>query len=164
MQALVMEINEDGIDLLEDAINRAVMEIKEAKRSTMADFALEICDAQHIRQIQNVSVKMYTIDPIRNIAGKIGEIGIPDIFLDLDILEWKLRYFSINTLTSTFFAPTANRQPIYLPPPLYLPRSVVLATAPTSRKGTWQAAALQDGAYYATGGKAFLLGTGDPRP
>ena len=55
----------------------------------MAGLTFRFCHVQHVRQVQDVGIQVHAVQPVRNIAGKVGEIRIPYIFLDLDVLQRK---------------------------------------------------------------------------
>ena len=69
MQALIVEINQHGVHAPDDAMNRAVVEVQEAQRALVADFAFDGCDSQHARKVQDVRVEMRTVNAVSNAAG-----------------------------------------------------------------------------------------------
>src|ERR1039457_7336251 len=71
VKPLIVEIYEDGLSPLQDAIDRAVMQVQESKRPTMTRFAFDIGHVKHVREIQNVGVEVSAIEAISYVAGQI---------------------------------------------------------------------------------------------
>ena len=103
-----MEIDENRIDSLKDAIDCAVVQVKETKCATMAGLSFDIRHMQHVGQIENVGVEMNAISSVSDIPRKVRQISILDVLLDLDVLDRKLRYLGINSLTGPVFIPAAS--------------------------------------------------------
>lgn len=86
MKPLIVKINEDRLSPLKDAINRAVVQVQESKRATVARFALNVRHVQHVRDVQNVGVEVGAVEPVRQVARQVCKIGLRDEFLDFDVL------------------------------------------------------------------------------
>ena len=71
VKPLIVEIYEDGLRTLQDAIDRPVVEVQESKRPTMTRFAFDIGHVQHVRDIQNVGVEVSAIEAISYVARQI---------------------------------------------------------------------------------------------
>jgi hypothetical protein len=100
-----MEIDEDRIPALKDAVHRAIVQIQKAKRVAMTSFSLGVRDVQHVGQIQDVGIKMYAIKSVGDGAFEIGEIGIAYIFFDLDILQRESIDLGLDALCGSLLIP-----------------------------------------------------------
>jgi len=90
MKPLIVKIHEHRVDTLEDAVHRAIMQIQEAKSTTVAGFSFNLGYVKHVRQVQDVCVQVDAINAIRHVARQIREIGVAHEFPDFDTLEGKL--------------------------------------------------------------------------
>ena len=85
------------------------MEVEKAERALVAGLALGICDGQHIRQIQNIRVKMSAVHAIGDIDRKVGEVGVADVLFDFDVLQRKTVDITVDPLGCPILIPIPTR-------------------------------------------------------
>jgi hypothetical protein len=108
VEALIVEVYEDRIHALNDAIDRPVVEIQKAKRASMTGLALDIGHVQHLGEVEDVRVKMNPVHTIGDVARKVGQIGVADVFPDLNVLERKPRNLTVDPLCCAVLVPAAS--------------------------------------------------------
>jgi hypothetical protein len=72
-------------------------------------FTFDRCDRQHILQVQDVGVEVRTVYPIRDVAGQVRQIGVPNVFLDLNVLDRKAIDLRVNALGRAILIPAPSR-------------------------------------------------------
>ena len=88
VQTLVMEIDLDGTDGGQDAVNRPVMEVQEAQGALVAEHALDLGCGQHVAEVFDVDVDVDAVDPVGLGPGQGGQVGVADVVLDFDGLDF----------------------------------------------------------------------------
>jgi hypothetical protein len=115
VQTLIVKIDEDRVYALNDSVHGAVMEVEEAKGAAVASFALDIGYMEHLGEVEDVRVEVDAVHAIGDVARKVRQIGVADIFLDLDVFERKPRDLGIDSFCCAVFVPSASCHVIFTP-------------------------------------------------
>ena len=70
MQALVMEIDLDRVDVLQDAVHRAIVEVEEAQGALVAGLSLEGGRPEKVDHVQDIDVDVDRVDAVGDVDGQ----------------------------------------------------------------------------------------------
>jgi hypothetical protein len=82
--------------------------------------SLDVGHVQHLGEIEDVGVKMNPVHAVGDVARKVRQICVTDIFFDLNVLDWKRGNLIVYPLSSAVFVPAASshvRMLRFLKPP-----------------------------------------------
>ena len=108
VQPLIMEVYENRIHALEDAMDRAVVKVQKSKRAPVAHLAFNVRHVQHACDIQDVGVKVDAVQAVGHILRQVCEISVPDKFLDFDVFWGQFLIFAKCDPLGSFFFPCAR--------------------------------------------------------
>ena len=85
-----MEIDKNGIDLLQNSVNRPVMQVQETKGAPVTRLSFDVGDVKHLRHIQDIGIQVDSVHTVSHLLREVPQICIANVFFDFNVKGYPL--------------------------------------------------------------------------